>query len=130
MSTEDALNEYRSSFDEHVNPDFKARTKVIELLETKGRKVFVATDWTGITGVGPIELQWMDSMPTRMKPAARPINPRLFKHTEKEFERLLKYMYEKSDSPIASCLVIAPKNTAPFIRICGDYGPVNRTSIF
>ena len=126
MSTEDALNEYRSSFDEHVNPDFKAATKVIELLETKGRKVFVATDWTGITGVGPIELQWMDSMPTRMKPAARPINPRLFKHTEKEFERLLQYMYEKSDSPIASCLVIAPKSTAPFIRICGDYGPVNK----
>ena len=35
------------------------------------------------------------------------------------------YFYETSTSPIASPLVIAPKATAPFIRLCGDYRPVN-----
>ena len=30
-------------------------------------------------------------------------------------------MYVPSDSPIASCLVVAPKATKPFIRFCGDY---------
>ena len=31
------------------------------------------------------------------------------------------YMYVESHSPIAAPLVIAPKETAPFIRFCGDY---------
>ena len=29
-------------------------------------------------------------------------------------------------SPIASCLVIAPKATEPFIRLCGDYREINQ----
>ena len=37
---------------------------------------------------------------------------------------MLGYMYVESDSPIASCLVIAPKATKPFIRFCGDYAVV------
>jgi len=39
--------------------------------------------------------------------------------------RMCQYMFLPSDSPIASPLVIAPKATDPFIRICGDYRPVN-----
>ena len=35
------------------------------------------------------------------------------------------YFYEVSTSPIACPLVIAPKATAPFIRLCGDYRPIN-----
>ena len=35
------------------------------------------------------------------------------------------YFYEPSASPIACQLVIAPKATAPFIRLCGDYRPIN-----
>ena len=35
------------------------------------------------------------------------------------------YFYEHSNSTIASPLVIAPKATAPFIHLCGDYQPVN-----
>jgi hypothetical protein len=38
---------------------------------------------------------------------------------------MLTYFYTKSESPWASPLVIAPKVTKPFIRICGDYVTVN-----
>ena len=64
-------------------------------------------------------------MPERMKPPARPVNPRLFAHAEKEHARLRGYMYRDSNSPIASPLVIAPKATKPFIRFCGDYRQIN-----
>jgi hypothetical protein len=36
------------------------------------------------------------------------------------------YFYEESRSPWASCLVMAPKATYPFIRFCGDYVTINR----
>ena len=61
-----------------------------------------------------------------MKVRARPINPRLFEHAKIEYERLTKYMYIPSTSPIASPLVIASKATKPFIRFCGDYQGVNK----
>ena len=41
-------------------------------------------------------------------------------------ERMFTYMYDDSDSPIAVPLVVAPKATAPFIRICGDYVWTNK----
>ena len=44
----------------------------------------------------------------------------------KEFQRLRQFYYIPSTSPIASCLVIAPKATAPFIRFCGDYVFLNK----
>ena len=43
-----------------------------------------------------------------------------------EFDRLCKYMYVPSDSPIASPLVVAPKATFPFHRMCGDYVYINK----
>jgi hypothetical protein len=42
-----------------------------------------------------------------------------------EFDRLLTTLYAKSDSPIVSPLVIAPKSTYPFQRWCGDYKWIN-----
>eukprot|EP01039_Chlorochromonas_danica_P011569 gene11569-12955_t len=125
MSHEDALNEYFSLFDKHVHPDFASATSVLSLLRTKGSKVFVPSNWTGIK-IPPIELQWKPGLPDSIKPKARPINPKLFDSAKTEFQRLRQYFYAPSDSPIASCLVIAPKATKPFIRICGDYSPINK----
>ena len=45
---------------------------------------------------------------------------------KEEFDRMMKYFYVKSESPIASPLVVAPKATKQFIRICGDYRRVNK----
>jgi hypothetical protein len=65
-------------------------------------------------------------MPTTKKPKARPINQRLYQNAHQEFKRLCKYMYEVHDGPIASPMVVAPKATNPFIRICGDYREINQ----
>ena len=43
-----------------------------------------------------------------------------------EFTRLKNYIYADSNSPIASPLVIAPKATTPFIRLCGNYRKINK----
>ena len=123
-SREEATEEFLSAFEEHITPEFRAATNVEELLRTKGVQVFVPTSWDGIK-MDPIDLEFDESMPSRMKPPARPVNPRLFADAEKEFKRLCTYFYEPCRSPWASCLVIAPKATKPFIRFCGDYVTIN-----
>jgi hypothetical protein len=125
MPYAEALLEYRSQFDKQICPKFRAQTDIVHLLETKGSKVFVPNNWEGVNGFAPITLNLKSELPTRLKPPARPINPKLFANAKTEFERLTKYMYEPSTSPIASPLVIAPKATAPFIRLCGDYVTIN-----
>ena len=126
MSTEDAIQEYFDLFPTHVDPKFAEMTNILELLRTKGVNVFVPQNWEGITGVPDIDLVWKPGLPDTMKPKARAVNPKLYEHAYKEFLRLRKYLYRDSDSPIASCLVIAPKATKPFIRFCGDYPGVNK----
>ena len=82
-------------------------------------------EWTGIQGFPPLDLQVKEDFPPFHKVRSRPINPRLYEHAKKEFERLTGYMYRHSTSPWASPLVIAPKATKPFIRFCGDYRWLN-----
>ena len=45
-----------------------AQTDVVNLLWTKGVKLFVPNNWKGINGVDPIELNWKSELPDRMKP--------------------------------------------------------------
>jgi hypothetical protein len=121
--------EFLDLFETHIYPEFVKQTKVIELLKTKGVKVFLNNEWTGISGIEPIDLVLRDNLPPSIKPKARPINPRLFENAKIEFDRLCEYLYEPSFSPHASPLVIAPKATKPFIRFCGDYVFINQFSI-
>ena len=126
ISYDEAVQEYMEMIEKQTAPEFIKNTKVVELLRTKGVKVFVPSNWEGIKHLPDLELRFTEDMPTRMKPHARPINPLLFAAAKKEYERLLGYMYRPSQSPIASCLVIAPKATKPFIRFCGDYVTINK----
>ena len=48
MPYEDALEEYYALFEGHINPEFSAQTDVLQLLRTKGVKVFVPNNWEGI----------------------------------------------------------------------------------
>jgi hypothetical protein len=123
---EEAVTEYFGMFDEHINSDFAQQTNIIELLKTKGLQVFIPHNWEGIKGIEPLNIKFKDDLPSRMKPRARPINPRLYEAAEKEFKRLRGYFYVPSRSQWASCLVIAPKATKPFIRFCGDYTGINK----
>jgi hypothetical protein len=119
-----ALQEYLSLVDTHVDPEFLLNTPVRSLLETKGADVFVPANWEGIRDV-TISLTWKD-IPPRLKPPARPVNPKLLATAKTEFDRLCQYMYVPSTSDIASPLVIAPKDTPPFVRFCGDYPRINK----
>ncbi len=127
MSHEEAIENYFSLLDSHISPEFKEECpKVLDLMKSQlALDVFVPPTWTGIKAP-PLEFQVRDDIPKFMKPAARPINPKIYEPAKKEFDRMLTYFYVKSESNIASPLVVAPKATAPWIRICGDYTPVNK----
>ena len=123
---EEAIQEFKDMFDEHIAPEMKEKTKIIDLLMNKGLKVFVPEEWSGIKGIDPLKIDFKDTLPDRLKPAARPVNPRIYQAAEKEFKRMKTYFYKPSRSPWASPLVIAPKATKPFIRFCGDYVTINK----
>ena len=125
IGKEEALRDFEALWADHVAPEFSASTKVLDLLRTKGVKVFIPQNWEGIRGIEPLELQFKGEIP-RMKPPARPVNPKLFAQAKTEFDRMMGYMYKPSSSDRASALVVAPKATAPFIRLCGDYVRINK----
>ena len=120
MSRQEALDEYHALFETHIDKGMLESTSIVSLLK-EFDIVFVPTKWTGVVGIDPLEFNWKKDMPQKMMPRARPVNPRLMENAKAEFDRLKKYFYVPSTSPVASCLVIAPKATAPYIRFCGDY---------
>ena len=61
-----------------------------------------------------------------MCPHRRNISPKLIENAKAKFFRLKQYIYVNSESHIASPLVIAPKATFPFIRLCVDYRVINK----
>ena len=117
--------EYKALFSDHVAAEFAKTTEVIHLLETKGLGVFVPQNWDGVKGI-VVDIKFKPDMPSSMKPASRPIASKLFDTARVELNRLLQYHLRPSNSPVASPIVVAPKATAPFIRICGDYIKVNK----
>ena len=124
---EEAIKDYHELLDTHVSEAMKKETDVINYLKGEDAlSVFVPSEWSGIKGVEPLQIKWKDTLPDRMKPKARPINPKLWEVSQKEFQRLCGYFYTESNSPWASCLVVAPKATPPYIRFCGDYVNINK----
>lgn len=127
MSIEQAQQEYFDLFDSHISDEFiSACPRVIDLLKTKGLQVFVPQNWLGINGIEPIQFQFSPDMPQTHKPKVRPVNAKLFADTRAEWLRLLEYHLELCDSSFVSNLVVAPKATKPFVRLCGDYVYVNK----
>ena len=124
----EAVQQYKDLINTHVSSQFLLAVPDLAdfLTSDIALSVFVPEHWTGITGITPIDLQFSEQLPLSLRPKARPVNPSLYDNAEKEFKRLQTYFYVPSDSSIASCLVIAPKATAPFIRLCGDYVTINR----
>jgi len=125
-SYEDARTEYFQMLEAHVGELLSGCSKFKAILESDlCVDRFVPREWTGIQGFPPLDLQVKEDFPPFHKVRSRPINPRLYEHAKKEFDRLTAYMYRHSTSPWASPLVIAPKATKPFIRFCGDYRWLN-----
>ena len=88
--------------------------------------VFCPEGWHGITNLVPLQLEFSKELPRHYRPKLRPVKPELMGPVKIEFDRLCTYMYVPSDSPIASPLVVAPKATYPFHRMCGDYVFINQ----
>ena len=125
-SPEDARATYRSDLETHVTSEIRqACPHIMDLLTSQlAYDVFVPNVWTGIN-MDPYHLDTKPGLPDYLKAHTRPVREALYQDAKKEFDRMRTYFYEKSTSPIASPLVVAPKATAPFIRLCGDYRPIN-----
>jgi hypothetical protein len=125
-SPEEARSIYISDLDAHVTPAMKlACPHIMDLLTSQlAYDVFVPSRWTGIL-MDPYHLDTKPGLPDHMKARTRPVRAALYQDAKTEFDRMCTYFYVKSTSPIACPLVVAPKATTPFIRLCGDYRPVN-----
>jgi hypothetical protein len=123
---EEARLIYLTDLETHVTDDMKTTCPdIMPLLRSQlALDVFVPTTWTGIL-MKPYHLEVKPGMPDHLKARARPVRAALFQDAKTEFDRMRTYFYEKSTSPIACPLVVAPKATTPFIRLCGDYRPIN-----
>jgi hypothetical protein len=122
----EATLDFHQMIETRVSLVMRDGTDVVDKLKGKYLAVFVPHNWTGITGIDPIVIEVTDALPPFKKPRARPINPKMMTRAHDEFKRLLGYFYAPSTSPWASCLVIAPKKTDPFVRLCGDYREMNK----
>ena len=123
---QNSVEKYYELYSTHVAPEFSKAMPVYELLNTKGLKVFCPSEWTGISGMDPIEFDWTEDCPTEYRPRIRVVNPKLWADAEKEVNRLQSYLWVPSNSNIASPLVVAPKATDPFIRMCIDLTYMNK----
>jgi hypothetical protein len=65
-------------------------------------------------------------MPLSHRPEYRFVSARNEEAFSKEINRLRRTLYEPSISPIVHPVVVAPKATEPFIRVCGDYRWINQ----
>jgi hypothetical protein len=125
VTVEEARDTYLRNISEHISPEARAHGRLEAILKSDlAISVFVPSNWEGVL-MEPFELDFAENMPMEIKPRARPVNPKLYENAKSEFQRLCKYMYTTSNSPIASPLVIAPKKTQPYIRFCGDYVIIN-----
>ena len=120
------VKSYKDMLEAHIGPMLTESARVREIMTSPlALDVFVPKEWKGIQGVQPIQLEFDTSFPATHKIKSRPINPRLYDNVKEEINRMMGYMYTQSTSPWASPLVVAPKATAPFIRMCGDYRWLN-----
>ena len=123
---QEARAAYDADLITHVTPGILAACPAImDLLQSElAYDVFVPHTWKGID-MSPIHLDVKPGIPDHLKARARPVREALYQDAKTEFDRMRTYFYEPSTSAIACPLVIAPKATAPFIRLCGDYRPIN-----
>ena len=126
VTPDEAKTAYHSDLDTHVTSDMQTELpQIMTLLKSQlAYDVFIPTVWTGIT-MKPYRLEVKPGLPEFMKAHTRPVRAALYLDAKKEFDRMKTYFYEVSTSPIACPLVVAPKATTPFIRLCGDYRPIN-----
>lgn len=132
VDRQSVLDTYHAQLLSNINPDFIAACPaVLTFMKSDiALSVFCPEGWHGLRDIPDLDLEVSPLCPTRTYHRPRMIKPILLENAKAEFDRLCKYMYVPSNSPIASPLVIAPKPTHPFCRFCGDYVELNKFIIF
>jgi len=88
-SYEEAKTEYYGLLEGHVGELLSGCVEFNEILRSNlALNRFVPKEWTGIQGFPPLELQVKEDFPPFHKVRSRSINPRLYEHAKKEFDRL------------------------------------------
>ena len=108
-----------------VNSDLPKRCELIAVLD-KFAGVFYQSNFDGLKHIQPIDLETKADMPLQHKPEFRYVSVKDEEAFNKEINRMKTSMYTVSQSPIVHPIVVAPKATSPFIRICGDYRWINQ----
>jgi hypothetical protein len=112
MPYSEAKDEYMSLLESHISEEMRAATDIMTLMKSEeALKVFLPVAWTGLNGIEPILLKTLPSMPTKIKPPARPINPKLYENAKKEFERLRTYFYREGTLTSLTSVSYAPTTT-------------------
>jgi len=125
MPVEESQSEYMNTYRDHIDPELLKSKTIERLMTTKGLQSYVPTSWTGIR-MPPVDIDFLPNGPNSIDPKWRKIPLKRRPAAVKEISRLLKYFLVPSNSPWASAMVFASKDTDPFIRICGDYPTVNK----
>jgi hypothetical protein len=126
QDVDESRKAYLDSLDSHISEGMKnSCPKIFDLLQSEtALNVFAPKEWPGLK-IPPVDLEVSEDMPKRLKPKARAVRDDLLEDAKKEFDRLCKYLFMPSDSEIACAQVVAPKATSPYIRLVGDYRPIN-----
>ena len=112
MTPAEAETEYLTSLLSHMCPEFiVACPEAVELMQTLGLEVFVPKNWDGAR-IDALKLRFSPDFTVTLHARLIPVNPRLYAHAKKEFDRFCQYHLVPSDAPYSSNLVIAPKETA------------------
>ena len=126
--TAEMHTEYLELLQTQISPDFlTAVPDVLDFFKSEWvEKLFHPTEWGGITGIDPIELEPDENCPQVRKPDNRQVPPKLREAYEKELKRLCEYYFIPSTSSTATNMVVAAKKTPPFIRLCLDLRWLNK----
>ena len=124
------VQEFLNTYHTKVHDGFLKHPGVKDLFDTLGAEVFVPRNWDGLVDENGkpwiFRINWKEA-PADIKRKSSFINEKLYEIVKTEFERLtLARFFVDSDSPVASRLVVAPKATDPFVRLCGDFSPINK----
>ena len=125
-SVEHEQREYQNNLLTHINPEFlKACPEAEPMMRSLGQSIFVPENWEGAQ-IPALSLRFAPDFPTTLHAKLIPVNPKLYANAKQEFDRLRKYHFVPSNSSRSSNLVVAPKETPPYVRLCGNYILINK----
>lgn len=116
----DLREEIRKVVSEEMNA---SHPEVIALMMTY-HSTFI-NDYKGLN-IDPIPMIWADDTPDVLKTYTQRYHPDLTAKAEQEYFHLLDIGFVRhSKSNFRSPMMVAPKKTKPFVRLCGNYKRAN-----